>query len=63
VVVFLVQALNAINLGDSGFIVIRDGSVIFKSPIQQRGFNFPYQLARSGNEGDLRSSGEVKFTH
>lgn len=56
---FLVQKLHAINLGDSGFVVIRDGRTIFKSQFQQHGFNFTYQL-ESGNGGDLPSSGEVK---
>ncbi|KAL2966599.1 hypothetical protein AAZX31_16G126700 [Glycine max] len=50
--------LHAINLGDSGFIVVRDGCTIFRSPVQQHGFNFTYQL-ESGNGGDLPSSGEV----
>lgn len=52
------QGIRAINLGDSGFIVIRDGSTVFRSPVQQYGFNFPYQLA-SGTGGDLPSSGQV----
>lgn len=52
------QGINAINLGDSGFVVIRDGSTVFRSPVQQYGFNFPYQLA-SGTGGDLPSSGQV----
>lgn len=52
------QGLHAINLGDSGFIVVRNGSTIFRSPVQQHGFNFTYQL-ESGNGGDLPSSGEV----
>ena len=52
------EALNAINLGDSGFIVIRGGSTVFKSPVQQHDFNFTYQL-ESGTRGDLPSSGEV----
>lgn len=52
------QGIHAINLGDSGFIVIRDGSTVFRSPVQQYGFNFPYQLA-SGTGGDLPSSGQV----
>ncbi|KAF7828829.1 putative protein phosphatase 2C 80 [Senna tora] len=52
------KGLHAINLGDSGFFVIRGGSTIFKSRVQQHGFNFTYQL-ESGNEGDLPSSGEV----
>lgn len=41
----LAYKLTAANLGDSGFLVVRDGKLIFKSPSQQHGFNFPYQLA------------------
>ncbi|XP_054797886.1 probable protein phosphatase 2C 55 [Prosopis cineraria] len=52
------QGLHAINLGDSGFMVVRDGCTIFRSPIQQHGFNFTYQL-ESGTNGDLPSSGQV----
>lgn len=52
------QELHAINLGDSGFIVVRDGCTVFESPVQQHGFNFTYQL-ESGNTGDLPSSGQV----
>ncbi|XP_028775612.1 probable protein phosphatase 2C 55 [Neltuma alba] len=52
------EGLHAINLGDSGFVVVRDGHTIFKSQFQQHGFNFTYQL-ESGNGGDLPSSGEV----
>lgn len=52
------HGLHAINLGDSGFMVIRDGCTIFRSPVQQRGFNYTYQL-ESGGAGDLPSSGQV----
>ncbi|KAM0026882.1 putative protein-serine/threonine phosphatase [Helianthus debilis subsp. tardiflorus] len=52
------EGLHAINLGDSGFVVIRDGCTIFHSPVQQHDFNFTYQLA-NGNEGDQPSSGQV----
>lgn len=52
------QGLHAINLGDSGFLVIRDGCTIFESPVQQHSFNFTYQLD-SDNKGDLPSSGQV----
>lgn len=52
------QGLHAINLGDSGFIVVRDGCTVFQSPVQQHGFNFTYQL-ESGTGGDLPSSGQV----
>lgn len=52
------KGLHAINLGDSGFIVVRDGCTVFQSPVQQHGFNFTYQL-ESGSGGDLPSSGQV----
>ncbi|XVE87272.1 hypothetical protein DITRI_Ditri18aG0103600 [Diplodiscus trichospermus] len=52
------EGIHAINLGDSGFIVIRDGCTVFHSPVQQHGFNFTYQL-ESGDNGDLPSSGQV----
>ncbi|GMP58757.1 hypothetical protein CsSME_00022318 [Camellia sinensis var. sinensis] len=54
----IVKGLHAINLGDSGLIVVRDGCTIFRSPVQQHDFNFTYQL-ESGNGGDLPSSGQV----
>ncbi|MBA0866064.1 hypothetical protein Goshw_017589 [Gossypium schwendimanii] len=52
------QVLHAINLGDSGFMVVRDGCTIFRSPVQQHDFNFTYQL-ESGNNADLPSSGQI----
>lgn len=52
------QGLHAVNLGDSGFIVVRDGCTIFRSPVQQHDFNFTYQLA-SGSDSDLPSAGEI----
>ncbi|KAK4842490.1 hypothetical protein QYF36_022624 [Acer negundo] len=36
--------LHAANVGDSGFMVIRHGEVIYRSPIQQHRFNYPFQL-------------------
>ncbi|KAL8087749.1 hypothetical protein AgCh_037778 [Apium graveolens] len=52
------QGVHAINLGDSGFMVTRDGCTIFRSTAQQHDFNFTYQL-ENGSNGDLPSSGEV----
>ncbi|XWS25733.1 hypothetical protein CRYUN_Cryun27aG0092900 [Craigia yunnanensis] len=52
------QGLHAINLGDSGFMVVRDGCTIFRSPVQQHDFNYTFQL-ESGSNGDLPSSGQV----
>ncbi|KAK4341836.1 hypothetical protein RND71_037652 [Anisodus tanguticus] len=50
--------LYAVNLGDSGFMLVRNGCVAFKSPSQQHGFNFPYQLD-CNNVGDSPSSAIV----
>nr|GEX46080.1 probable protein phosphatase 2C 55 [Tanacetum cinerariifolium] len=52
------QGLNAINLGDSGFMIVRDGCTVFRSPAQQHDFNFTYQL-ENGSNSDLPSSGQV----
>lgn len=39
------KVLDAANVGDSGFLIIRDGSVVFKSPPLQHFWDCPYQLA------------------
>ncbi|KAL6012365.1 hypothetical protein ACLOJK_002852 [Asimina triloba] len=52
------QGLHAVNLGDSGFIVVRDGCTVFRSPVQQHDFNFTYQLA-SGSESDPPSAAQL----
>ncbi|KAK4753471.1 hypothetical protein SAY87_022269 [Trapa incisa] len=52
------EGLHAVNVGDSGFIVVRDGCTVFRSPVQQHDFNLTYQL-ESGNGADLPSSGQV----
>lgn len=52
------QGLHAVNLGDSGFIVVRDGHTVLRSPSQQHDFNFTYQL-ESGGGSDLPSSADV----
>lgn len=56
---FLFQGLHAINLGDSGFTVVRDGTTVFQSPVQQHGFNFTYQLGCGDSGGDMPRSGQV----
>lgn len=50
------KMLHAANLGDSGFCVVRDGRMLFRSRPQQKKFNFPYQMA--WHEGDPPSSAE-----
>ncbi|XP_019070846.2 probable protein phosphatase 2C 80 [Solanum lycopersicum] len=41
------DTLHAVNIGDSGFAVIREGTIVYKSKVQQSRFNCPFQL---GNE-------------
>nr|DAD28899.1 TPA_asm: hypothetical protein HUJ06_030367 [Nelumbo nucifera] len=41
------ECLHAVNVGDSGFLVIRDGKIFYSSPIQQHKFNCPYQLGNN----------------
>jgi len=36
--------LKCLNLGDSGFMVVRSGSILFRTKEQQHVFNFPVQL-------------------
>lgn len=49
----VVRYVRAANVGDSCFMVVRRGRVLFRSPAQQHEFNFPYQL---GGEGSDRPS-------
>lgn len=37
--------LYTANIGDSGFMVVRDGEVIHRSQEQQHFFNTPFQLS------------------
>uniref|UniRef100_A0A0D9XJ28 Protein phosphatase n=1 Tax=Leersia perrieri TaxID=77586 RepID=A0A0D9XJ28_9ORYZ len=43
------QFLNASNIGDSGFLVIRNGEVYQKSKPMVYGFNFPLQIEKGDN--------------
>ncbi|GAV88778.1 SpoIIE domain-containing protein [Cephalotus follicularis] len=44
------DSARAINVGDSGFMLIRNGTEeLYKSPVQQAYFNCPYQLGKSIN--------------
>jgi len=39
-----ISCLRSANLGDSGFLLIRDGEILYRTKEQQFHFNFPYQL-------------------
>lgn len=49
----MVQVLRAANIGDSGFVVIRDGTVYRKSIPMVYGFNFPLQIERGEDPSRL----------
>ncbi|ONK73400.1 uncharacterized protein A4U43_C04F31090 [Asparagus officinalis] len=38
------QFIHAAIVGDSGFLVVREGSVVFRSPVQLHDTDHPYQL-------------------
>lgn len=44
------NVLRAANVGDSGFVIVRGGKVVYHSPTQQRYFNCPYQLGHRGGD-------------
>lgn len=35
--------MQGLNLGDSGYLILRDNKVLFHSPVMQYRFNAPYQ--------------------
>jgi len=52
--------LRTANLGDSGFMVVRKGEVLFRTKEQQHSFNFPYQLGgKTSKSGDLPEHSNV----
>ncbi|BBN18618.1 protein phosphatase PTC7 [Marchantia polymorpha subsp. ruderalis] len=44
------QTLTVVNMGDTGFLVVRDGEAVARSTPMQRGFNFPYQIGSVGDD-------------
>lgn len=44
------SSLDALNVGDSGFRIVRDNRVVYGSKEQQHSFNLPYQLGPSSND-------------
>jgi len=48
--------LKTANLGDSGFMVIRNEKLVFRSKEQQHSFNFPYQLGTGSSDRPAHAS-------
>uniref|UniRef100_A0A3Q7HF99 Protein phosphatase n=1 Tax=Solanum lycopersicum TaxID=4081 RepID=A0A3Q7HF99_SOLLC len=56
------DTIHAANVGDSRFVVIRDGVIVYKSEIQQRGFNYPFQLGNGVELDDPSVAQEINAT-
>eukprot|EP00879_Flechtneria_rotunda_P014057 GHRR01014685.1.p1 GENE.GHRR01014685.1~~GHRR01014685.1.p1 ORF type:complete len:387 (+),score=182.21 GHRR01014685.1:590-1750(+) len=52
VIVLNGKMLSASNLGDSGFVLVRNGQPKFQCPQQQHNFNFPFQLGSADSMSD-----------
>lgn len=44
------NVLRGANLGDSGFLVVRQGQLLHRQKEQQHGFNFPFQLGTQSTD-------------
>ncbi|XXG49034.1 hypothetical protein AAC387_Pa02g3324 [Persea americana] len=55
------EYIHAVNIGDSGFMVVRKGCVPFHSPVQQHFFNCPYQLGSDPNSDPPSLAENIKF--
>lgn len=58
--------LYAANIGDSGFMVVRKGSIVHQSEEQTHYFNTPYQLSSPFHNSDVlsdrpESADEISF--
>lgn len=53
--------LSASNLGDSGFVLVRDGVATFQCPQQQHNFNFPFQLGSADSMSDQPQAAMVSW--
>lgn len=53
------KKLVVANLGDSGFVHLREGNVLYKSKAQQHSFNFPFQLGAPGGGAGGNNASEA----
>lgn len=53
--------LHAANVGDSGFMVLREGKLVYKSPTQQRRFNCPFQLGNDKTSDRPHCAAQIQF--
>lgn len=61
VIVINGNTISASNLGDSGFVLLRNKVVVFQSPQQQHNFNFPFQLGSREGLSDQPQAAMVSW--
>ncbi|KAH0724647.1 hypothetical protein KY290_000453 [Solanum tuberosum] len=54
--------VHAVNVGDNKFVVKRDGVIVYKSEIQQKGFNYPFRLGNGVKFDDPSVAQEIEVT-
>ncbi|KAF5748576.1 protein phosphatase 2C 55 [Tripterygium wilfordii] len=54
------NCLHVVNVGDSGFMLFRNNQCVYRSPLQQHRFNFPYQLGNNENSDRPSDALEIK---
>ena len=50
---FFGQCLHAVNIGDNGFILLRNEEILYESPIQQHTYKTPYQLGKANDSPEV----------
>lgn len=55
------QAMHVANIGDSGFLILRNGIVFKKSSPMVHEFNFPIQIEKGDNPSELVEVKCIKF--
>ncbi|CAH9127176.1 unnamed protein product [Cuscuta epithymum] len=53
------DVVRAVNVGDSGFVILRGGRVCYRTPVQQTRFNCPVQLGRDSDDSSVAEEIEV----
>ncbi|KAH0682463.1 hypothetical protein KY290_021031 [Solanum tuberosum] len=60
ILTLMCDIVHAVNLGDSRFVDIRDGAIVYKLEIQQKGFDYPFQLGNGVKFDDSSVAQEIK---
>ncbi|WMV24088.1 hypothetical protein MTR67_017473 [Solanum verrucosum] len=62
ILTLMCDIVHTVNLGDSGFVAIRDRVIVYKSKIPQKGFDYPFQLGNGVKFDDSSVIQEINVT-